>query len=305
MIRWENKDLMNTLLNVNSYFGEHQSPMAPMLIFFGMAAIPLMGWLFILQMWIPFKWFLIPWALWCGRWALKTFGKEDQKLVQYRQQKADAYKQADDLIHVSHIHKDGLIEYSNGIVGYIITGFPKGFLNDAALSVAFEDFFNELDMWNWDMYLQNVTDELLCKRELPKCGAYTDKQVISDRIDFYSYQDSYSRENTALYRYNFLVLARKNDFKKLRSHLDELVKSDLCKCFSEIDICDRNTLDSVVDRDMCAFINLKNMLVRKYENSEFYGSQALWFDNEIPEQFKKNKETSSINERRVTDDRKR
>lgn len=300
MLKFEGKEYINTLLNIDNFFGEHQGSMKKVLVFFAVAAAPVLGWLFFLIVFMPFKWFLVFWIPWTLRWALYILGNEPAKMAQYRQQKEDAYKSAEEIVHIAHIHDDGLIEYQNDIVAYILSGFPKGYLNDAKLSIDFEEFMDELDRWDWDYALHNVIDELPTQNMLPNLVGYKDKEVIQDRIDFYSYQDDFTRSHTGLYRFNFIVMCSKYDWKKMKQHMEELVSSRVCACFNEIKICNAYEVDAICNRDICGFVSLDKMLTKKYDNNDFKGSKVLWYDNEVPEELKPKKKYTGLEERRVS-----
>lgn len=301
MRKFKNKDRMNTLLNIDSVFGEYEGHVLPVIITIGLVALPLLVWLFLLQGTFIKFWYVLVFDLFWGlRWALIILGKESEKTRFYLQQKGDEYKSADELVHIQHIHEDGLIEYDNGTVAYVLSGYPKGYLTDDKLSVDLENFMNELDNWNWDMFLHNTVDELLCEEGLPNLKRYTDKDVIRERIDFYSYQDEWSRDHTALYRISFLVYCPKYNWKRLKSHMDELVSSELALMFNEIKILSYDDVIDLLNRDMCGFVDIARMLTKKFDNDEYYQSKVLWYDDKIPEEVKKEKDTSSLDERRVS-----
>ena len=301
MRRYKNKDNMNTLLNIDSVFGEYEGHVLPVVITIGLVALPLLLWLFFLQRTpIKFWYVLIFDVFWGLRWALKILGKENEKMKFYLQQRSDEYKSADELVHVNHVHDNGLIEYDNGTTAFIISGFFKGYLTDDKLSVDLENFMNELDNWNWDFYLHNVVDELLCEEGLPNLKRYTDKQVIQERIDFYDYQDEWSRTHTALYRISFLVWCPKYNWKRLQSHMEELVSSELANMFNEIAIFGYDEVMDIFNRDICGYADIRSMLTKKFDNEEYYGSKVLWYDDNIPNAIVPEKDKSSLEERRVS-----
>lgn len=293
MVKFDDKDKANTLLSIDNYFGQHEGSIAPMLLFFAGAGIPLLIWIFILINFIPFKFFIVLWLFWTGRWALKTLGKEDQKMKDWQQQREDEYKAMDDLVHINQLYPDGLIEYSNGFIAYILTGFPKGYLNDKKFSMDIEEFLNALDVYNWDLYLHNAIDEVLTENELPKLRNYKDDEVIQDRINFYEYQDEYSRTHAGLYRYSFLVFGPKSEWKNIKSYLTTLIDSEVSNCFNELVLCDRDYVNSLMNRDVCSFSDFVKMLTRKYENNDFRGSRVLWYDDKIPKKYRKKEEDSN------------
>lgn len=306
MILWSDKDTINAPLNPDNFFGEHSGSMVPMLLFFAGAGIPLLLWLFLLMPFLPFKFFLIPYLLWTGRWALKTLGKEDKKMAAYLQQREDAYKAVDEIVHIQQLHDDGLIEYSNGMVAYILTGFPKGYLNPKKFSAELELFMNELDFWDWDLLLHNSIDEIMTEDELPKLKGYVDRDVAKDRIDYFAYQDDYARSHSSLYRYIFVVYATKDNWKKLFNYLENIVSSEVAKCFNVLELCSKNRVNDLINRDLCTFADFIKMLTKKYENNDFSGSKVLWYDSKIPRKYKKKDENLSdiIEERRVVEDDK-
>lgn len=306
MILWSDKETINTPLNPDNYFGEHTTSMVPMLLFFAGAGGSLLIWLLLLMPFLPFKWFLIPWLLGCGRWGLITLGQEKKKMANYLQQRADAYKMIDEIVHVQQLHEDGLIEYSNGMVAYVLTGFPRGYLNVKKFSSDLEAFMNELDLWDWDWMLHNAIDEILTENELPKLKEYKDREVTKDRIDYFAYQDDYARSHSGLYRYVFVVYATKDGWKKLRHYLESLVSSEVAKCFNVMELCGKEQVNDLINRDICTYADFIKMLTSKYENSNFNGSKVLWYDSKIPKRYKKKDDNISdtIEERRIMEDDK-
>lgn len=299
MRRFKNKENMNTLLNIDSVFGEYEGRVLPVIITIALAGVPLLAWLFLLQGTpIKFIWVVIFDVFWSARWALIILGKEKEKMAFFDQQRADEYKSADELVHINHVHEDGLIEYDNGKIAYLVSGYLKGYLTDDKLSVDMENFMNELDNWDWDMYLHNTVDEILCEDNLPKLTKYTDKEVLKERISFYAHQDEWARTHTALYRITFAVSSNKYNWKKLKGHLEELISSELALVFNEIDILNYDQVGDILDRDICGFVDIIKMLTNKYDNDKFYASRVMWYDDEIPEELIPEKESSSMEERR-------
>lgn len=258
-----------------------------------------MVWLFLLQGTFIKLWYVAVFdAIWAGRWALIILGKEKDKINFYLEQRQDKGATADEIIHSKHIMPDGLITYDNGSVAYIVSGYLKSYLTDDKLSVELENFMNELDIWNWDYYLHSAIDEIKCEDNLPKLKRYTDKEVIQDRIDFYAYQDEWASTHAGLYRMSFLVSTSSSNFKKLRMHLEELISSDTATCFNEIKILGYDEVIDIMSRDVASYIDMRTMLLRKFENDNFYGSQVMWYDDQVPNELKPVEETTSMEERR-------
>lgn len=299
MRRFKNKDTMNTLLNIDNVFGEFEGRMGPILLVLVLAAAPLLVWLlFLHNTFIKFTYVLIFDVVWGGLWALQILGNGKKRMAEYLEARNGEYQIIDQLVHINYIHDDGLIEYSSGRIGYLVSGYPKTYLNDKSFAKALQAFMDELDAWDWDLYMHNTIDEVPCSRELPKLVRYTDKQVIEERMEFYEYQDTYAESHTALYRYSFLVKTTKSNWKAMKLHLQELVQSEVSLVFNEITICDKGEVNELCNRDVCGFVDLNKMLLSKYNNNNFFGSRVLYYDNDIPEDLLKDKEISALSERR-------
>ena len=301
MRRFKGKDNMNTLLNIDTVFGEYEGRVLPIIITIGLIALPPLVWLFFLQgTFIRLWWILVFDVFWGARWGLIILGKEKEKKEFFLQQRIDASKSADELIHIQYIHEDGLIEYDNGKVAVIISGYLKGYLTDDKLSVDMEHFMDELDTWDWDMYLHNSVDEILCEDSLPNLKRYKDNDIIRERIEFYNYQDEWSRTHSALYRISFLVSSYKFNFKKLKSHMEELISSEVASVFNEIELLKYDDVIDVLNRDICGYVNITDMLTKKFNNDNYYGSKVLWYDDEVPQELVPERDTSDMDSRRTS-----
>lgn len=274
------KPNINTLLNVDNIFGTYENRVAPFILTILLGSIPLFIWLFFLQG-TPIKlWMAIVLTLLCmGRFALIFIGKEKEKLQSYSARRNDAYLESKDLINVTDII-DGLIMYTSGRVSFIVYGYLKGYLDDDILSVELERFMDELDSFDWDMNLYNITDELMCTNNLPNLRRYKDRETILQRINFYKYQDDWTAKNTEMYEIVFLVKAKKYNWKHLKSKLTELVNSDVAKCFNEIYIADTKAVIDIMSRDIETHVDLNEMLLNKLDDGEITGARVLFYDDE-------------------------
>jgi hypothetical protein len=280
MEKYMKKPHINTLLNVDNIFGTYENRVAPFILTILLGSIPLFIWLFFLQgtpikLWMA----IILTLLLTGRFALIFIGKESEKLKSYSARRNDAYLESKDLINVTDII-DGLIMYTSGRVSYIIYGYLKGYLDDDVLSIDLERFMDELDAFDWDMNLYNITDELLCTGNLPNLRRYKDKETILQRIAFYKYQDDWVAKNTEMYELVFIVKARKYNWKQLRSKLIDLIDSDVAKCFNEIYIADTQDVIDIMSRDIETHVDLNEMLLNKMSNEEISGARVLFYDDE-------------------------
>lgn len=286
-------------MNPKSYFGEHDGRLAPMMFFLLSTGAPLVFYVFFLSKFIPLKWVLIFELPWAVRMALYFLGNEPKKLEVYKQSLNNQYDTADDLVKVSHIYPDGMIEYTNGMIVYIISGYFMTYIDDDSLSIDIEDFLDALKGFTYDISLHNVIDEFKLQNNMEGMRVYTDKELMQERMEFYIQQDDFCHDNALLYRINFEITAPKYSWKETKMKLEEIVNSDITSVFKEVYICNEEEVSDVMSRDTCMNVDLKQLLVKKYQNENYYGSKVLFYGDEVPVELQAEKEVSGIENRRV------
>ena len=299
--RGEDKDKINVLLNIDNYFGDHQGSPVPILLFFGISAIPAVFYFLYLFLVVPIQFFIafqIPYMVIVG---LKTIGEEGKKKRIYLEQRDDKYGDVSKLVKIVNIYEDGLIEYTNGTVAYILSGFVKTYLNDNEFSIAMEKFLDAIEKYNYDIHLHNVTMEYSLVEDTGRLIQMQDKEMVMERLDFYRDQDEYCDNHSELYRYNIVIRTYKADWKKLREELEEILSSHAAEVWKQIKICNLQEVGDVNNRDLCAIVSYVDLLRDKYKDDENVGAQVLFYGEDVPSEFVKEKEKSHYEERRVVD----
>lgn len=298
------KRTINVLANIDNYLGEHEGKVGPMLMFLGISAGPFLLYVFILQTLIPFKVMLVFEILWTARWGLRILGNEKQKLAQYRKEREGVYKTADQIIRVSNVTKDGLIEYSNGKIAYMLVGYILDYIDDDSMTIDLENFLKQLRGYEYDIYSQMVVSEYRLQDDIEKLQVY-DAAMVRERMLFYQEQDEYCSRNSEAFRICILVKGSKYAWKDLKIMLDRLVHSESAYCWKSIAIAGADEVNgaaSVTDvfsRDLCMDVDVTEMLVEKYKSDEFYGSKVLFYGDEIPEEYRQKRDNVNLNLRRV------
>lgn len=295
----EDKRTINVLANISNYLAEHEGKNTPWLMFLGVSATPFLIYAFVLQSLIPLKYMLIFEVLWSLRWALYFLGNEPKLLKQYRAERQGIYKTADNLIHCDLV-QNGLIEYNNGQVAYVLSGYLVDYMNEDALTIDFQNFLKQLRGYQYDILGHLDIDEDRLQDNIEELSVYKDKEMIKERMLMYQEQDEYCTKNSEAYRISIVVKTSKYNWKVLYETLKRLISSEFAYCWKEIKICNKEQANDVMSRDLCLNINITNMLVEKYKTDEFYGSKVLFYGDEIPEEFKEKKESPNIHSRRIT-----
>lgn len=294
----EDKRTINVLANISNYLAEHEGKNTPWFMFLGVSAAPFLIYAFIFQGMIPLKFMLIFETLWAARWALYFLGNEPKLLKQYRAERKGIYKTADNLIHCD-LMRDGLIEYNNGQVAYILSGYLLDYMNPDALTVDLQNFLKQLRGYQYDILGHLDIDEDRLQDNIEALSVYTDKEMTKERMLMYQDQDDYCSKHSEAYKISIVVKTSKYNWKVLFATLSKLVSSEFAYCWKELKICNKEEANDVMSRDLCLNIDITEMLVEKYKTDEFYGSKVLFYGDEIPEEFREEKESPNIQSRRV------
>lgn len=280
----EQKDKINVLLNTDNFYGRHTGGLGRILLCILFIAVPFLIYTLILVNFIPFKIFLLAFVPYSIKVALVTIGREAEKREAYLKQRNDEYASAKELIRTEDIHEDGLIEYQNGVICYILQAYSYSYMDDNKYSKDLEEFLSRLtSQYVVDIYGHLVVGELETTQEdLEKLRVYKDDEFLHERLEFYKYQDKYTNDNSTLYRLNFVVRSYKDKWGKFKEDLTNLVKSEYVECFDSIKICNKEEANDVMSRDITLYVDLGEMLRTKHSSDNYFGSKVLYFDDEIP-----------------------
>lgn len=308
----EQKDKINILLNVSNFYGKHTGNISRILLFCLSAFAPLLLYALLIQG-VPVsaagvisKVFFIVYIPYVIKMALITIGREKERLDAYVKRLNDEYATAKELIRFSDVHEDGLIEYQNGTICYVIQAYGYSYMDDNKYSKDLEEFISKLTYnYDVDVYGHLVTGELGTKQEdLEKLRVYTDKEFMHERLEFYKYQDEYTNRNTKLYRLNFVVRSYKNKWGKLKKDITTLLASEYIQCFDYVKLCNKQEVIDVASRDITLYVDLGEMLRSKHSSDNYFGSKVLYFGDEAPDELKvKERRFDEEEGRRVINDK--
>ena len=293
------KPTINMLSDLDNYLSEHEGKMTPILAFLGISIAPFLLYAIAFQGIIPLKYVIIFEVLWTIRWALIIPGQENKKLEQFRNERKGIYKTADKLIRCE-LTDIGMIQYMNGTIAYVLSGYLLDYADDQAFSIDLQKFLKQLRGYEYDIHSHMVVDEERLQDNIEQLKVYQDKSMIKERMLFYQDQDEYCTENTVAYKVNIVVKASKYDWKVLYEKLDKLIHSDYALCWKELRLCNVEEANDFMSRDLCLNVNITSMLVEKYKTDEYYGSKVLFYGDKVPDKYKNKKEDVNLKKRRVT-----
>lgn len=306
---------VNVLMNIDNYRGEHRGRVGPILTCAIVSAIPFILYTMLFMAIIPLWIVVVFELLWTIRVALYTIGDENAKLDVYlnkqKSQEGDkrfgkyskdlnkSYDSVYKKVKVSNCAEDGLIEYLNGTVAYILVGYLSTFSNNDVFAFEMSKFLTDLGTFDYDIYLFNVVKEDMLESDMADLKNYCDKDFVKERVKFLVHQDSVVCDSSTLYRYVFLVKSTRADWKLLREHVASIVKSYKGKLFHSLKVGDREEVSSVFSRDITAYVDLQEVLESKYVVEDFKGAKVLFYGDAVPQEYKPERDSIAISKRRV------
>lgn len=295
----EIKDKINILLNPDNFYGKFTGGLGRLLLFSVVVAIPFLLYTLLLVRFFAIKYFLFVYIPFFIDMLLRIVGREDERIKSYIKQKNDEYANAKELIKIPIIHEDGMVEYQNGFICYIIQAYSFSYFDDNSYSKDLEVFLDKLFAeYNVDIYGHLVVGELNNdQNNLEKLSVYKDESFLKERLNFYKYQDKFTNDNSKLYRLNFVVESYKNNWGKLKDYVINVVNSENVSCFDCVKVCNKEEANDVVSRDITLYVDIGEMLRAKYDNDNYFGSKILYFgelDNDTSEDSINDKEERRI-----------
>lgn len=293
------KETINMLAPIDNIFGTHEGRLGPVLKFLIVSIIPILIYIFFLQFIVPFKLVVFIEVLWTARMALYILGKEPEKYARYKVAKDDKYADAYSLIKIAHQYENCMIEYQNGKMAVLLTGFTATYFDDNVFANDLEKFLEQLNDFEVDTYCHMFVNEFSLQNNSEELKVYTDKDFMAERMNIYKEQDDYVEKRSKLYRYSFMVKASQYDWKKLIIAMNNLIESSVSNVFQDLHIASRDEFSDIASRDLGTYLSIEDMLRHKYINDEYDGSRVLWYGDKVPKEYCVKEEVDDVSKRRV------
>lgn len=273
------EDLINTMLDIENYFGESSSRTAPTLITICLCCIPICIYLYYFIGIIPLKYFLPIYIWYCIRVCMIVLGDEKKRLLQYKKQMFDIYSSSYELMKIKKIHDNGCIEYTDGIIKYLIVT-TNGAVEDKNIkSMKIRKFLSKI-MTNYsvDIYIQNEIEADDMYNRYTAVNMFNDNDVMEDYINIVDYTRKKIEESYLVTKTIFAVSGRKSEYLSIYKTINTAIASEDAKVFKEVYICNKGQVEQVISDDLDTFINFEEINRIKYTKDNLYGSKVLGYD---------------------------
>lgn len=277
----QQKETVSMLLNIDNFYGDYQGRLAPVLKFLVFSSAPILLYVY-LSFPVP-AWVFWPLeVLFIFRMALLILGKEKERMVHFKSQMNDQYSSVYNMLRIKNIREDGLIEYTNDRVAYMLVCYNGSSTNDVARSKYLKEFVSALSGdFDFDIIIQNIAEVKALEERYRHVQLFAEPEAAKDFLDIIDYNRNLVYESSLITRVVFIVKGNTSDFKAIRKALEAAKTSASSKAFKRVFVADKEAVEDVTGRDINTVVNFEYLLQKKYATHEYLGSKVVGFDDDI------------------------
>lgn len=282
MIEQEKPESVNMLLDTEHFYGESHRRLAPIIITLCVAGAPLLLYAGVLIAIVPFWIFAILEVIWAVRWVMLILGEENKRLAAYKRRCFDAYAPMYALLNVKYIHKDGLIEYMDGRVKYLVICENGNRVDDIARAQMVRQLLITLtSVFSLDVHIQNFdVGEVLAMR-YNNLKLFKDKAAMRDCLSLLMKNIELANTESFLTRTIFAVKGRRNEFKRMKQTIEKAISSEDARAFKSIRLATEEEAKSIISEDLDSNIDYEAMLTNKYNDENYYTNRVISYDKDL------------------------
>lgn len=278
---------INTLLNIEQFSGESSTRLGPALTFLTVAFGPILIYVYFSLTLIPAKIWVPIALLWIIRSAMLTLGQEKKRVEQYKQQLYDEYSSITDFMDIKTIHKDGLIEYKNNRVTYLLVSQNSGNFDVIQRAQQIAKILDRISGdYTIDMRSQNILDADNLHSRYDGVALFEDREAAKDYLEIIDFNREIIKKDTLVSRVVFVINGKKSQFKAMRRDIESVLNSPEIRAFRSVTLADFEVANEVVSRDIDSYIDFKEIQRQQYSKGEYYGSYVDEYDFEKVKQVK-------------------
>lgn len=269
------------LLDIEHIYGEHQGRLAPWLTSVCLACAPVLVYVYFnLMAVIPILLFIPIEIFFSLRVFMKIVGRENHRLQLYRKQLNDDYTSTADMLNVRTIHNDGLIEYLNGRVQYLVCCFNGTCLDADLRSVQIRRMLDAMCAdFDYDIYIHNLTDSPALYEYYNKVNNFNKNQSAANFIDIIDHTIQLTEDTSVVQCTIFAIKGYKSDWKNMKAQIDTIINSRVSRAYKTIyRVDDAEVISDILNRNVDSVININDLLRRKYTTSQYDTSKVLAYD---------------------------
>lgn len=279
---FEDIDNLAPLVDIDNYYGRSSKRMMPIIMLGLVGGVPCLIYAqFFLQV-IPMKIFLILFSIWIIRWSLIIIGEEPKRLEQYKRQIAEVYESAGELMMIKRIHDDGLIEYMNGRVKYLLVVENSAELDVDTVHSNYYRLITGLTDNGYipDVYLQNIVGETTLDTRYSKLQFDTNSDASRAYLDIIDYNIELEKNFSLVVRTIFAIKGTRGDYIDMKEKIEQEIASGGAHKFKDLHIADKDEVGVILSRDIMMDIDFQELNREKYKTEDYRGCSVISFDAE-------------------------
>lgn len=267
------------LVDIDNYFGTSSKRLMPIILMGVAVCIPCFIYAQFLITILPIKFFLVFLGIWTFRWGLIILGEEPKRLEQYKRQIAEVYASARELMLIKEIHKDGLVEYMNGNIKYLVVVENGSELDPEVVSERFYLLLKGIsNKYVPDIYIQNIVGQSTLESRYKNLSIDTSTKASKDYIGIIDFNIELEKNFSILTRTVLAVKGRRHDFLEMKELLIGEINASNVNVFKDIYIADREEVMDIISRDLLMNINFGSLNRDKYKTEDYQGCRVIGFD---------------------------
>lgn len=280
-MKTEEKETIGMLLDVEHFYGEHEGRMAPVIVTFLVIGIPILLYVYYSLFTIIPIWVFITFELFFAvRMILIILGRESYRLKMYKRQLFDSYTAAADLVTIKAVHADGCIEYTNGVVEYLVVCFNGTIEDKVRHSVALRKFITLLaGDFMFDMYIHNINTTPMLSSYYDKIHNIGPTEAASNFIEILDDNRKRTTDKSKVQCIIFVVRGRRSDWKDIKCQIDTTISSDASKAFKTVyRVSSMEEANLIINRDADTNVFIQDLLRIKHKTGNYMTSRVIKYD---------------------------
>lgn len=272
------------LLDIEHIYGQHESRITPIITSLLVAGIPPMlyvyfGWFEYIPLWIAIPVEIIV----IIRTVMIILGREGYRLKMYKRQLFDEFTTTSQYMNIKTIHDDGLIEYLNGNVVYLVCCFNGSNSDPIRHSAAVRKFItNLIGEYNFDIYIHNITATPELREYYKKVAQFNRNASAVNFIKIIDYSMQLVQDNSLVQCTIYAIKGRRSDWKDMKKQIDTACNSQIARVYKTcFRVDDPFVVSDIIDRNIDTTLNLQELLRTKYVTGNYDTSKVIVYD--LPE----------------------
>ena len=277
------RETIAMLLDPAHYFGESRGRMGPTLLFLCAAGAPILIFLYyglyrLVPMYISVPIGVI-WVIYAG---LLTLGQQRKRVAIYKKQLNDVYALTNDLLRIKMVHENGIIEMLNGRCKYIIVCTNPTVDDDVEHTFDVRDFQLSLlaNIKDFDIDVYNDVEATLLDNRYSRVNKFHDKDAAEAYVSVIDYQREITKEHSTKCMIVYTLTFPKYEWKHVTEQIQNVLSSKLVRAWKTVTVVnDINAVNKILSRDIYGYVDIDEMVRKKYCTNNFLGAKVLGYDD--------------------------